>query len=84
MMPEAWANIRSMARWVLPVFVGPRTARTVRDALITSNVGSQARKGKKNRSLTGNPLGHDLRHPAGEAGRIRQRLAFQDPGLVQQ
>src|SRR4051812_27925175 len=28
MMPEAWASIRSMARWVLPVFVGPRTALT--------------------------------------------------------
>src|ERR1700722_1855272 len=28
MMPEAWPNIRSMARCVLPVFVGPRTAFT--------------------------------------------------------
>src|SRR4051794_35641746 len=28
MIPEACANIRSMARWVLPVFVGPRTALT--------------------------------------------------------
>ena len=28
MMPEACASMRSMARWVLPVFVGPRTALT--------------------------------------------------------
>src|ERR1043166_659116 len=28
MMPEEWASIRSMARWVLPVLVGPRTAVT--------------------------------------------------------
>src|ERR1019366_8236284 len=28
MMPEAWPSIRSMARCVLPVFVGPRTAFT--------------------------------------------------------
>src|SRR5688572_17156154 len=27
-MPEAWAVIRSMARWVLPVLVGPRRAVT--------------------------------------------------------
>ncbi len=32
MMPEAWASIRSMARWVLPVLVGPRTARTCSQA----------------------------------------------------
>src|SRR5689334_22757320 len=28
MMPEEWASIRSMARWVLPVLVGPSTAVT--------------------------------------------------------
>src|SRR5665213_3011408 len=28
MMPEAWASSRSIARCVLPVFVGPRTALT--------------------------------------------------------
>ena len=26
MMPLAWPSMRSIARWVLPVFVGPRTA----------------------------------------------------------
>ena len=25
-MPEAWPSMRSTARWVLPVLVGPRTA----------------------------------------------------------
>ena len=25
-MPERWPSMRSMARWVLPVLVGPRTA----------------------------------------------------------
>ena len=25
-MPEAWPSIRSTARWVLPVLVGPSTA----------------------------------------------------------
>src|SRR5579872_5516955 len=25
-MPEAWPSIRSTAKWVLPVLVGPRTA----------------------------------------------------------
>src|SRR5271165_1084434 len=28
MMPEEWASMRSMARWVLPVLVGPSTAVT--------------------------------------------------------
>src|SRR5579872_1499551 len=28
MMPDECASIRSIARWVLPVFVGPRTALT--------------------------------------------------------
>src|SRR5437899_3152262 len=28
MIPEACASMRSMARWVLPVLVGPRTAFT--------------------------------------------------------
>jgi hypothetical protein len=28
MMPEEWPSMRSMARWVLPVLVGPRTAVT--------------------------------------------------------
>ena len=28
MIPEAWASIRSIARCVLPVLVGPRTAFT--------------------------------------------------------
>src|SRR5215469_7126004 len=28
MMPDEWASIRSMARWVLPVLVGPSTAVT--------------------------------------------------------
>src|SRR5271156_1556582 len=28
MMPEEWASMRSMARWVLPVLVGPNTAVT--------------------------------------------------------
>src|SRR6516225_2901294 len=27
-MPEEWASIRSMPRWVLPVLVGPNTAVT--------------------------------------------------------
>src|SRR5580658_2503903 len=27
-MPEEWASMRSMARWVLPVLVGPSTAVT--------------------------------------------------------
>ena len=26
--PDEWAHIRSIAKWVLPVFVGPRIART--------------------------------------------------------
>src|SRR5882757_8757627 len=30
MMPEEWPSMRSMARWVLPVLVGPRTAVTPR------------------------------------------------------
>ena len=29
-MPDAWPSMRSIARWVLPVFVGPSTA-TIRD-----------------------------------------------------
>jgi hypothetical protein len=28
MMPDEWASMRSMARWVLPVLVGPSTAVT--------------------------------------------------------
>src|SRR5262252_1951169 len=28
MMPDEWASIRSIARWVLPVLVGPSTAVT--------------------------------------------------------
>src|ERR1700751_2235595 len=28
MRPDEWATMRSMARWVLPVLVGPRTAVT--------------------------------------------------------
>ena len=30
MMPLSWPSMRSMARWVLPVFVGPSTAVTFR------------------------------------------------------
>ena len=26
MMPEPWPSMRSIAKWVLPVLVGPRTA----------------------------------------------------------
>src|SRR5690606_6993258 len=32
-MPEAWPSIRSTARWVLPVLVGPRIAATREGAM---------------------------------------------------
>ena len=47
-MPEAWPSMRSTARWVLPVLVGPSTATTRdgalpdRGPLMTCDVGGIA------------------------------------------
>src|SRR5437773_772010 len=37
-MPAPWASMRSTARWVLPVLVGPRTAVTFRCGGIRGNL----------------------------------------------
>src|SRR3569833_1809522 len=42
-MPVGWATMRSMARWVLPVLVGPSTAVT----LLARAAGGSERKGSK-------------------------------------
>src|SRR5262247_4191339 len=38
-MPEEWASMRSIARWVLPVLVGPSTAVTPAPRARTSRFG---------------------------------------------
>ena len=41
-MPDSWPSMRSMARWVLPVLVGPRTA-VRRPAALESDIGPPSR-----------------------------------------
>ena len=45
--PDGWASMRSIARWVLPVFVGPSTAVTVRDRALDGGSGRFWRRGMK-------------------------------------
>src|SRR5205085_12591066 len=54
-MPEAWDSMRSTARWVLPVLVGPSTATRgdgaapVERSLMDTEVGDSAGLGKRER-----------------------------------
>src|ERR1051326_6347504 len=62
MMPEECANIRSIARWVLPVLVGPRTA-------VTPTPRARASRGTGEENETGiNCFGQIREPPSGRRG----------------
>ncbi len=77
MMPLEWAHIRSTARCVLPVLVGPRTAVTLPETrlVMTGNIGaSQAgRNDLRDRSVV-------FRHPGAAAPRSAAARALQAAG----
>jgi hypothetical protein len=53
MMPDEWASMRSMARWVLPVLVGPSTAVTPAPRALESRlVGEEKEIGIDDRAMT--------------------------------
>src|SRR5215510_5006527 len=71
-MPEEWASRRSIARWVLPVVVGPSTAVTPAPRARTSRLG-----GAENETGISDRLGIPMAterapgHMVAQAGAIR-------------
>src|SRR4029079_1838887 len=65
-MPDEWPSIRSMARWVLPVLVGPSTAVTPAPRRRPSRV-----TGDENEIGIGFP-GWEARFPRGQAPSVSQ------------
>src|ERR1700726_3951379 len=84
MMPEAWPSIRSMARCVLPVFVGPRTAftragkpesRPCMDRMFV-------RRGEDCKGKAAGDVRAAVRHPAGYAAGAADRGGVGTNALV--
>src|SRR5690242_8549695 len=78
-IPDEWASIRSIAKWVLPVLVGPSTAVTPAPRAPLSRatgeakesaIGISATRGTAVRSRRGSCLYHNA---TGEAALSRQR-----------
>src|ERR1041385_2697806 len=84
MMPDEWASIRSIARWVLPVLVGPGTAvtpwpRTTASREVTEEkeIGIRGPAGGSRRPLV-RPF---MYHNATPAGTVSSARPFRRPSL---
>src|SRR5205807_4516275 len=86
MMPEEWPSMRSMARWVLPVLVGPSTAVTPAPRALEPRLVEE----EKEMGINGRKLGDNqgcccwrLAHPAAGQRNSRGSCRLQTAWRVQ-